>query len=311
MSRVGMRIPLTIGGRDLRDIYQELLLQEAEAKRAAEERARQEELRARRERSRGGTPPAAPDPVISPVVVMPSGTLVGPYTLVEGSTYARTIEKLQAAYQRGECPDQPTITVGGTRVARALTMKETLVARLTDFTTEKDADGSTRSWTDRTRLFNKYISSCTGIAYHAGTTKGKIVPVCTELITIDPRFAEHFLAVPYTSLQGAELDLSKGKYDQRLTKAEVPNHKGWRAAVEDDVAVLTAYRDAVWAILAQRNNGKAPEKAMNFWPRNGVATDEVRALCSSNLGSILDLDGSISLYSGARVLQVTPRRRAP
>ena len=188
-------------------------------------------------------------------------------------------------------------------------MKENLVARLTNFNTEKDADGSTRPLADRTRLFNKYIDSCTGIAYHAGTTKGKIVPVCTELITIDPDFAEHFLAVPYTSLQGAELDLSKGKYNQGLTKAEVPNHKGWRAAVEDDVAVLTAYRDAVWAILAQRNNGKAPEKAMNFWPRNGVTTDEVRALCSNSIDNNSGMNGDVSLNNNARVLQVTPRRR--
>ena len=179
MSRVGMRIPLTIGGRDLKDIYQELLLQEAEAKRAAEERARQEELRARRERSRGGTPPAAPDPVIPPVVAMPSGTLVGPYTFVEGSTYAKAIEKLRGNYTRGKCPDQPSIEVAGRKVARALTMKETLVARLTDFNTEKDADGSTRPWTDRTRLFGTYLDNCTGIAYHAHTTKAKIVPVCT------------------------------------------------------------------------------------------------------------------------------------
>src|SRR3989338_5559750 len=139
MSRVGMRIPLTIGGRDLREIYQELLLQEAEAKRGAEERkrkeaeeARREALRAHQERSRGGAP-AAPDPAAPPVVPLPSGTLVGPYTLVEGSTYARTIEQLQAAYQQGKCLDQPTIEVAGRKVARALTMKENLVARVTDF----------------------------------------------------------------------------------------------------------------------------------------------------------------------------------
>ena len=48
MSRIGIRAPLTIGGKDLREIYKELLAQEA-AKKAAEERARrEEELRRRR-----------------------------------------------------------------------------------------------------------------------------------------------------------------------------------------------------------------------------------------------------------------------
>src|SRR3989338_7185694 len=152
MSGVGMRIPLTIGGRNLKDICKELLLQEAEAKRVAEERARREALRGRRERSRGSTPPAAPDPVIPRVVPLPSGTLVGHYTFVEGSTYAQAIEQLRDNYTRGKCPDQPTIEVAGRKVARALTMKENLVARLTDFNTEKDADGSTRPWANRTRL---------------------------------------------------------------------------------------------------------------------------------------------------------------
>lgn len=234
--------------------------------------------------------------------------LVHSHTFVEGSTYANAVHQLQANYQAGECPAQPTIEVAGTQVVRAFTIKENLEARLNDFNTVQNPDGSARSWADRVQLFTKYHDSCSGVGYQGGTTKFKIIPICAELITIARGFNNFFLTAPYASLPGIELDTGRGKYNQLLSKREVLDHGGWRAVAEDDISLLTGYCDAVWSILAVDNNGTEPENAMSFWVRSGVTTNELRVLCILSIDNNSSVNGSYYLSSDARLLQVTPRR---
>ncbi|MBI5002685.1 J domain-containing protein, partial [Candidatus Woesearchaeota archaeon] len=92
-------------------------------------------------------------------------------------TYARGVHALHTAcvaennlnHPKYICPD-------GSSIYRPLTFKEGIVARLREFNTLHNPDGSARSLDDRLVLFSRWNDSCTGIAKKAGTTKFKIIP---------------------------------------------------------------------------------------------------------------------------------------
>ena len=185
------------------------------------------------------------------------------------STYALGVHALQEACT----PDDPQHN----GVYRPLTFKENLQARVEDYESHQGEE--------RVRLFNIWLDSCTGIAYKAGTNKFKIIPVCEQLITIDKEFNSASLSLDYDSLQGTELDKSKGKYKKLLTQQEILEHPGWLAAVEGDKSLLQAYADIVFA-------EKKAEKVMGFYPLDSWNKDQVRVLF---VGDIYD-DSNASGY---------------
>ncbi len=227
-------------------------------------------------------------------------SIQGEYDLMaQTATYALGVQALRESYARGECPNQPTIVIGGATVPRALTFKENLEARVNDYERLKPGD-------ERLRLFKKWIDSCTGVAYKAGTTKFKIIPACHELITIDKDSRDNFLSVQYDLISVPELNSagSNGKYNLLLTKDEVLVHPGWLAAVEGDTALLRSYHDIVFA-ERPRNTG-----LMSFWVRQNAPTDELRALFVLNLDDNSNAVGYKILNYNGSFLRVA-HRRAP
>ncbi len=220
------------------------------------------------------------------------------------STYAQGGQALRAA-----CADEPNsphpffTRADGTKIYRPLTFKENLRARVNDFSTKHDASGAQRSLADRLRLFNRWLDSCTGAAYQAGTDKMKIIPLCEPLIMIAPGFSDNFLGVSYASLDGYELDRSRHPHSAQLAKDSVIADPYWLAAVEEDEDLLKEYADIVFALLLENydlTNG------MGFYPRSRTATDELRALFVHDLDDSSNAVGDDILYGDGSFLRVAP-----
>ena len=238
--------------------------------------------------ARGGVPPAAGVRT----------SIVGAYDIMaQTTTYALGVEALRQSHAGGECPAQPLYVDGGRSIVRPLTFKENIEARVNDYERAKPGD-------ERLRLFQKWLDSCTGIAYKASTTQFKIIPICPELIGIDKDFNSDFLPVRYGSLAVPELDSSQGKYNELLTKDEVLAHRGWQEAVEGDTALLKTYRDIIFAEKSRSTD------LMRFWVRQNTPSDELRALFVNYLDDGSDADGNNNLNTSGSFLRVA-HRRAP
>lgn len=164
-----------------------------------------------------------------------------------------------------------------------------------------DEGGNVRTLNYRKRFFNYALDTCSSIAYKSGTKKFKFTSISPHLITIDPDFNGEFLPVAYDKIEGFELDSGKGKYDELLTKAEIPEHKGWLAAMEDDKKLLEEAVKITFSVIDE------PEKAMAFRVRRNTSKDELRALYADNLGENSGVDGYSSLNLFAWLLRLTLR----
>ena len=253
-------------------------------------------------------PPVEPDSGTPP----PPGTgtdagdseqFSGKYLLMaEASTYANGLHALREACEQNNNPVHPKfVRDDGSEIYRPLTFKENIAARVEDYETELNLDGTERSHDDRLRLFNRrWLTSSCGIAHKAKSSKFKIIPVCQELITIAQDFNLTYLPINYDSLTGTELDRVNGKYDTLLTKPEVLNHPAWNAAVEGNSKLLKTYADIVFA--------ERPDdpKLMRFWLLNKPNEDQLRALFVNNLDYNSNASGDYYLSSSGSFLQVTP-----
>ncbi|MBT3537987.1 hypothetical protein HN933_02275 [Candidatus Woesearchaeota archaeon] len=248
-------------------------------------------------------PPIDPDPD-------PNGDLEGSVEITgshilmpQTSTYALGVQALRDVYSEGKCPDHPVIEIAGSRIVRPLTFKENIEARVNDYKTLTNPDGSERTKEERLRLFNRWLDSSCGIAYKAGTTKFKIIPVCKELIEVVKNFNGEYLPINYDKVVGTELDRSNAKYDTLLTKAEVIEHPAWRTAVEDDKELLKDYADIIFT------EKKSANKLMSFWTRSNIAQDQLRALFVDNLNDNSSANGSDYLSNYGSFLQVAPSKK--
>ena len=219
--------------------------------------------------------PEKPAPPHKPILVDGNNR----YAWVDGATYAQAMQKLRDLD------------------ADALTFAETIRARVEDYERLTDDDGNERSEADRLRLFNKYFDTVTGVAYKADTTKFKLIDRADDLVHIDKDFNKEFLPCDYDALSGVELDTSKGKYGQLLTKDEVLAHPFWNAVVPD-YPTLETYTNIVFT--------QKPGKRMISWPRTNVTSNELRALVVS-MNNSSDANGSNDLNDYARLLRVTHR----
>lgn len=238
----------------------------------------------------------------------PSVVLEGTYILMDqADTYAKGAYALQKACQKRTDSPHPQFTLDdGSQIYRPLTFKEVIQAKVIDYNTLHNEEGNERDLEDRLRFFNHWIDSCTGMAYKAGTTKFKVVPVCKELITIKKGFNEEFLPIEYDSIVGLELDTGEGKYDTSLTKKEVMNHKAWLAAVDEDKSLLKEYRNIVFDQLKAKYDR---DIGMGFYFADvGEEDDELRALFVNNLDNNSNADGNNNLLSNGSFLLVAPSR---
>jgi hypothetical protein len=177
-----------------------------------------------------------------------------------------------------------------------MTFEETIDARVNDYETLRNSDGSARTEEERLRLFNLWLDSCTGTAYKGKTSKFKVVPVSVGLILLNPNFAQAYVSVEYGTQEGVELDRAKGKFNVPLTKSQYLVNSGWCAAVPDK-----ALRRALGNIVYSE---KKADIAMGFYVQENPAEDCLLALAVCHLySSASDWSG---LY-GVRFVRVSPK----
>ena len=202
--------------------------------------------------------------------------------MLEATSYANGVGAFRDSYKdkEAEVPQQLLYDNNGKTIIRPLTFRENLLARVEDFETLNNSDGTERTLDQRLRLFKKWLDSCTGIAYSAEQTDSnqtddfRIIPVCKELITISSSFNQEFISINYATLQeGTPLKRSQAKYNLGLTQSEVLEHQGWLVAVEEDKTLLQAYSTIVFSNMVQSNGN-----AMGFYLRNDIGRNQLRAL---------------------------------
>jgi len=190
-------------------------------------------------------------------------------------TYGLALEELRKS--RDGIDPKHLITIDETEFVRPLTFKETIEARLDGYKTDSDDE-------EMFLLLNRPGLTCTGIAYpnyrmfsNLNNDKFKIIPLCKELITFDSERDYLFLLTSYESLEGIELDKTKGIYNELLTKEQVKIHPGWLAAVEGDQKLLSEYADLIFSL---RTN-----KSMMFTLASLNLNDHLRALGVSSINA--------------------------
>lgn len=248
------------------------------------------------------------EPAKAKAAVPEKTAIEGAYILMpQASTYAQGAYAMRKACKEETASPHPLFTLDdGSQIYRPLTFKEVIQVKVTDYNTLVDEEGNDRTLEDRLRFFEKWIDSCTGMAYKAGTTAFKVIPMSKELITIKKSFNDEFLPIEYDTMVGIELDTSKGKYDESLTKKEVINHKAWLAAVEEDKVLLKEYRDIVFEQLKAKYDR---DTGMGFYFADVGEEDELRALFVDNLNGSSDAYGLNYLNFNGSFLLVAPSRK--
>ncbi len=203
------------------------------------------------------------------------------------------------------CPHPTFVLDDGSNIYRPLTFRETIEARVNSYEQNKPRE-------ERLVLFKRWNDSCTAAAYKQGTTAFTLVPISKDLIILAEDFNEGYLPVPYSSLEGkgVELDSTADVYNTALDRDKIPDHRGWRAALEDDIILLTTYRDIVFEELKERSKTKTmPEKAMGFWIRQNTPTDELRALFVYNLDGNSSANGNYYLSDFGSFVRLAPSQK--
>ena len=198
----------------------------------------------------------------------PAEASIGEYILMPPSAdYASGVDELQIQCARENNQNHPKFTLPDGRVVhRPLTFKENCLARLNQFNTFTNSDGSRRTLEQRTKFMVEDINSCCGIAYPSGgSSKFKLILQSPELIDISPSFNKEFYPIDYAQLPCTyELDKSEVRYNLNLDPNEIDSHKGWLALFEDDAAALCDYRQMVGIILALHTIRNRPLEYMSF-----------------------------------------------
>ena len=207
------------------------------------------------------------------------------YNVEQRATYGKCLAALHEAYAQGKAGLQPLfVKADRSSIVRPLTFEETIDAIVNAY--ESGNRKLIISWND----------SCTGIVYNGNTTKFKVVPVSEELVLLDRDFNSLVVSTGYAGQEGVELDVSKGKYNQGLTKNEVLEHPGWTESVTDK-ALLKAFRDIVF-----RERGT--NTAMGYHVSINPKQDHLRALAVTSLdGGSIAYD-RLNFTNGARFVRV-------
>lgn len=220
-------------------------------------------------------------------------------------TYAQGVHALHEAcvaennlqHPRYACAD-------GTVRYRPFTLREDLIARLIEFNTLTNPDGSQRSLEDRLVLSSMWNNSCTGVIRKKKSTKYKIVPIFEPAITLAKGKTLWSLPVSYDDINVPELDSSKGIYNRPIPKDKICDHEGWRFAGEDDVPTLREYVAFVEEARAQ--TGLSTEAYMAFYLSGNIAERDISgALFVSSLDNDSGANGG-DLDSGGSFVRRSP-----
>jgi len=233
-------------------------------------------------------PVPATEHAAEPATPPSSIAVAGEYILMsQTSTYALGMHALQEACQKKHNPNQPKITLpNGREVYRSNTFLENILARINDYETLQNPDGSVRTMDQRLTLFNTWLDSCCGIAYKAKTTKLKLNLTCPQLIGIAKDFAGKYLPVDYAHFpHQVELDSSSKTFIR----------DGWLALLEGKTDVYEHY-------LAVLKTIKGLDIIPNFGVRKNIAEDELRAVFVNSLDNFSFAIGFNNLFYYGRFL---------
>lgn len=156
---------------------------------------------------------------------------------IVGSLNTTTFGQALAAL-RGLCADDGGLHPFAGGIARPLTFKETVQARVDQF----EHEGLRGLWTN-------WLDTCSAIVYQRRTTKFRIISMSDELLNRVPEsFTDVFLVKNYADFASfEELDVQDDVYNQPLTQDQVLEHKGWHAVVEGDKKLLKRYSEIVFS----------------------------------------------------------------
>jgi len=248
--------------------------------------------------------PSTSPPIAEPPIIVSNGEYI---KLTKTDTYAKGVVALQAFLKANSSDAHPKFTLSnGSSVYRPLTFKENIEARVTDYNTDKNVDGSTRTAEQKIELFTNWIDSCTGIAYEKKKSKFKIIPICDTLISLPEDFNDAFYSITYSRLVGRELDSSTDLYNQDLTLQQVLVHPAWFAVLEDDKTLLKTYAKITFDLLKSKYS---KESGMGFSVQSNTTKDELRALFVNSIDNNSDACGNDDLSNYARFLRVAPREK--
>ncbi len=207
-----------------------------------------------------------PEPLIGQGLVIPysqHGKRSEFRVLSISPTYISGLSLLVEACSQDPQSEQPLLK----GIARPFTLKESVQARVDTYgssTPEERRNGAT--------LHNLLLSSCTGIATKAQSTKFKIVPIAKELVRVHldyPR-ATSFIPINYDEIYAEEFDTAQLSF--LSTKEKARQEPSWLSALEGDKNLLETYVDQLFA-----DPGCRPEK-MGFWVADNKRQDELRPL---------------------------------
>ncbi|HLC80696.1 MAG TPA: hypothetical protein VJG31_02900 [Candidatus Nanoarchaeia archaeon] len=219
--------------------------------------------------------------------------VIGRCELVSADSWFSALQEL-----RRQGSGKATVINGQTYV-RPFTLKENLQARIEDYNTLINQNGTQRTEEERERFFDTWLDSCSCIHHIARTTRFKIIPCSNELIALAQAPVNDYLSVPYTQTSGTELDSARGKYNQDLSRAEVLEQPAWLAAVEEDRALLGEAFDVMRTV----KNVPAGWKGMGFYIWPNQAQDELRPLVVNLRGRVGDAHDWGVLDVGGRLLR--------
>ena len=213
------------------------------------------------------------------------------YSVVRDSNYEKTQKKFRQECLRDPNNVQPTMILpGGIVVPKQFTFLETIIARLDDFFTYTNPDGSQRTEDERKALFNTWLDSSTAIAYQKKTNNAIIIPNSSELLTLPKDFSDAYWTVDFSKLSGINIK----------TTDSVQNK--WRAALEGRNDVYNKYIQ-----LMNHFGINHP----NFWTINPPEQDQLRALCINSLDSNSNADGIDNLNDGTAFVRVARAKNFP
>ncbi len=136
----------------------------------------------------------------------------------------------------------------GKMIIRPPTVKEVIQARVEDYETLTNPDGSKRSLEERTCLIRTSFNTCAGVLFNPHTQKLKLNPLCKELITLNRSCGRRIF---YQDFEGEEY------YPGGLIGPD-----RWRIFTEDE-----QLRQAYWNISNTVDTPKepvqTPEKYLN------------------------------------------------
>ena len=101
------------------------------------------------------------------------------------------------------------------------------------------------------------------------------------------------------------MDLSSGIYNTHLTRDQVLDHRGWRILIGDDEKgreILDSYSKIVFSEVKRQYR---ETKAMAFYKRIAIETNELRAPWVYSLGNRSFVLGNDSLFTSASFLRVS------